>query len=262
MRFDKIFLDKIAYIMSLYEELEQKYEVEHLHKYRVNLRKIYAYNEVFCKSIDEIRAKEFSKLLKKVIKPTSMLRDLDLFLIEMDTLPISSWTKEHLSELFELQREPLLKEIRSEDYQKNLHKISDILSVDDLFQKEFDIKESNEILENMSKKLFSEFFLIKEERSLKDLHKLRIKFKKFRYALELYKEYCDEKDQSINKMFDLKDLQDLFGIMQDNDVRKMLIESLGCEIDASDKAVLISGFEQNIVNAKQKLMRLVRELSV
>jgi hypothetical protein len=63
-------------------------------------------------------------------------------------------------------------------------------------------------------------------------------------------------------MFDLKDLQDLFGIMQDNDVRKMLIESLGCEIDASDKAVLISGFEQNIVNAKQKLMRLVRELSV
>lgn len=262
MKFNQIFLEKFEYIKKLYEVLTKEYEVEHLHKYRVNLRKIYAYNNIFCKNIDENRAKEFSKLLKQVIKPTSLLRDLDLFIIEIDTLTLNSQTKESLCKIFELQREPLLKEIESKDYKKSLYKLAHIFKTETLFKTDFDEINSYTLLSSMSQKLSERFFKISEETALKDLHKLRIKFKKFRYALELYDALFENGSYSVNKMFDLKDLQDLFGIMQDNEVRKMLIESIGDEIGEDDKTLLISGFEKNIINAKQELLRLKKELDV
>ena len=262
MRFDKIFLDKMRSIIRFYEELIQEYQVEYLHKYRVHLRKIHAYNEIFFQDIYQIKANSLSKLLKKVIKPSSLLRDLDLFIIEIDSFDVSFETKERLREIFQQQREILLNEIKSDAYKKNLYELSEIFSIDPLFQSDFDEKKSYEILVTMSENLFGAFILLTKETALKDLHKLRIKFKKFRYALELYEEQFYDKSRQMSTMLDLKELQDLFGIMQDNEVRKTLLESFGNEIDTDEKAILVSSFEINIANAREKLMQLKKECDV
>ncbi len=260
MRFDAIFLDKMVFVSGFYEALLQEYGAEYLHKYRVNLRKIYAYSEIFCYEIDPISAKEFSKFLKKIIKPTSLLRDLDLFCIEIDSFAITAKSKKHLHVSCEEQRKPLLKEMQSETYKKNLYELEHIFKNNPLFENEFDEQNSYKLLVATSQTLLGAFTSITQETTPKDLHKLRIQFKKFRYALELYDEHFSHDKLSI--MFDLKALQDIFGTLQDNEVRKVLLNSCGGKMDIEEKNLLRDGFEKNIADAREILMELARECDV
>lgn len=257
MKFKNIFQDKIDLVEKLYKRLRTAYDVEDLHKYRVNLRKMFAYIQVFGTHIDKENAKIVSALFKKVIKPTSLLRDLDLFLIEIDFMPCCEQSKTRLDQIFSFKRDALLVEFQDDTYKKDLYSLRLLIKNNKLFEADFDKLDKVAILQNMSEKLSKQFNLIDQNSSFEELHKLRIKFKRFRYALEMYLHYFGDEDQKIKNLYDLKELQDLFGIIQDNNTRLGLLAEVSHEL-VNDEYVLLKGdIDLKIQDAKQKLFYLI-----
>ena len=257
MKFKNIFQDKIDLVEKLYKSLCTAYDVEDLHKYRVNLRKMFAYTQVFGTQIDKENAKEASKLFKEIIKPTSLLRDLDLFLIEIDFIACCEQSKTRLHQMFTFKRDALLVKFQDDTYKKNLHALKLLTKKNKLFETDFQKLDKVAILQNMSEKLSKQFSLIDQDSSFEQLHKLRIKFKRFRYALEMYLHHFNDENQEIKNLYDLKELQDLFGIIQDNNTRLELLAEVSDELINDEYVLLKSDLNQKIQDAKQKLFCLV-----
>ena len=262
VKFKNIFHDKINLIENLYEQLCVNYDVEVLHKFRVNLRKIYAYNEVFGKKINEEDSRKFKNLLKKIIKPTSVLRDLDLFLIEIDQMHCSEETKRKLYDTFTLQRDSIVQDFSKPEYRENLQSLKSIMKKNRLFEYNFQKLDKITILRSISIELSREFDKINEATPLEKLHKLRIKFKKFRYALEMYLNYFNDENKEIDNFYNLKELQDLFGTIQDNSIRIEFIESLENGFENDEIIFFKNEMNLKISNAKNELFALVGKKDV
>lgn len=257
MKFKNIFQDKINLVEKLYKHLCMDYDVEDLHKYRVSLRKMLAYNQVFGAQMDEENSKIVSKILKDIIRPTSLLRDLDLFLIEIDSMKCSAQSKTKLHQIFTSKRNALVNHFKDEEYKKNLQELKVLTKKNELFEGDFQKLDKITILQKMSEKLSKQFSSIDANSSFLQLHKLRIKFKKFRYALEMYLHYFSDEDLKIENLYDLKSLQDIFGVIQDNSARIGFIEEVRNEFEIHEIENLLSDLNQKIKNAKQELFRMV-----
>ncbi len=257
MKFKNIFQDKINLVEKLYKHLCVNYDVEDLHKYRISLRKMLAYNQVFGTHMDDENSKIVSKLLKDIIKPTSLLRDLDLFLIEIDSLTCSAQNKTKLNQIFTSKRDLLVDHFKDDEYKKNLQELKVLTKKNELFEGDFHKLDKITILQKMSEKLSKQFSSLDDNSSFKELHKLRIKFKKFRYALEMYLHYYGDKDPQIENLYDLKKLQDIFGIIQDNSARIGFIEDVRTEFETHEIENLLSDLNLKIKNAKQELFSMV-----
>jgi CHAD domain-containing protein len=257
VKFKNIFQDKIDLALKLYKHLCTDYDVEDLHKYRVTLRKMLAYNQVFGVHINEENSKMVSKLLKNIIRPTSSLRDLDLFLIEIDSLKCSAQTKVKLNQVFTCKRDALVVYFKDDEYKKSLEELKVLTKKNELFESDFRKLDKIAILQNMSEKLSKRFSLLDENSSLEKLHKQRIKFKRFRYALEMYLHYFSDEDPQLENLYDLKELQDIFGIIQDNSARIEFIEDVRHEFETHEIENLLSDLNQKIKNAKQELFCMV-----
>ena len=258
MKFKNIFQDKIDLALKLYKHLCTDYDVEDLHKYRVSLRKMLAYNQVFGVHLDEVNAQIVSKLLKNIIRPTSSLRDLDLFLIEIDVMRCSAQSKKKLLQIFTSKRDLLIDHFKDDAYKKSLQELKVLTKKNKLFEGDFHKLDKITILKNISEKLSKQFSSIDENSSFEKLHKQRIKFKRFRYALEMYLHYFSDEDPQLENLYDLKELQDIFGIIQDNSARIEFIEDVRNEFEIHEIENLLSDLNQKIKNAKQELFRMVR----
>ncbi|MDD2356287.1 MAG: CHAD domain-containing protein [Thiovulaceae bacterium] len=257
MKFKNIFQDKIELALKLYKYLCVNYDVEDLHKYRVSLRKMLAYNQVFGVHLDEKNSQIVSKLLKDIIRPTSLLRDLDLFLVEIDVMRCSTQSKKKLLQIFTSKRDLLVDNFKDDAYKKNLQKLKVLTKKNELFEGDFHKLDKITILQNMSKKISKHFNLIDENSSFEELHKQRIKFKRFRYALEMYMHYFSDEDLHLENFYDLKKLQDIFGVIQDNSARIVFLEDVRHEFETHEIENLLSDLNQKIKNAKQELFRIV-----
>ncbi|QOY53333.1 CHAD domain-containing protein [Candidatus Sulfurimonas baltica] len=258
MDFREWFEENADVTNELYIKLDNYEDIEVLHKYRVNLRRLYACSEVYAKQLNKKKSKELSRLVKKIIKPTSALRDLDVFLGEIDTFACSLKTKEKLHSLLTLKRVSLFKvfssSIKSVEYKKNLKDFHEMSKSDEFFiYKKINKANNYKIIRDIEKNIYEDFNKIDKNTSFTELHELRMKFKKFRYGLNIY-EQCFENNKKISTdLSKLKILQDLFGAIQDNLVRLKLVESLEGKLTKKQLLELKNYFKKNLKRAREKL---------
>ena len=73
----------------------------------------------------------------------------------------------------------------------------------------------------------------------------------------MYLHHFNDENQEIKNLYDLKELQDLFGIIQDNNTRLELLAEVSDELINDEYVLLKSDLNQKIQDAKQKLFCLV-----
>jgi CHAD domain-containing protein len=259
MKFKKWFKNRVIRINNLYARLKNDYDVERVHKYRINLRELYACSEVYAKEIDEGSSKKFSKLIKNILKPTADLRDLDLFINEIDNIECKQPTKKKLKAVFSSKREKAFKKynntLKSSNYKNRLKKLKVIAKKSDFFIYEIQNADNDKIIKDTEKSIYKKYNKIDADTSFKEFHKLRKEFKKLRYGLDIY-EHCFKKD--ANKLSidtSLKELQDAFGAIQDNYVRLKLIESEKDKFTKKQLAELENFFKLKLEESKQELLK-------
>jgi CHAD domain-containing protein len=256
MQFAKMFQEKVALAVKLYAQLCGEYDVEVLHKFRVTLRKMYAYNSLFIKKIDKAKSKEFKKLLQQLIKPTSLLRDIDLFLLEIEHLLIQPHTKQFLRDEFLAVQNREKEIILAQSYRKKLEGLQTYIQAFEHSSWEMSDLGIYAVLSDFQKKLLKKFLKIGNETPALELHELRKEFKKLRYSLDCYNEQCKIEGREIESFFNLKTLQDLFGVIQDNYTREQLIASV--KIGKDEKSAMRHYFHLLGENAKQQLFVLAK----
>jgi len=259
MDFRNWFEDRVILVDKIYTRLLKEDDIELLHQYRVNLRKLYACSEVYGKEIDAKSSKEFSKLIKKLLKPTALLRDLDLFLLDIKTLKCSDKLKNILYNMIVLKREMIFKtyrdRLKSDEYKNSIEILLFITKESEFFIYAVDIIEPDKIIADVQKKRELEFSRVNMHTPFRELHNLRKDFKKFRYALEIY-EQCFSSDKSFS--YDakkLKRLQDLFGAIQDNYVRLNLLKSIEDNLFYDELLMLKSHYVIKLLSAKEELFK-------
>jgi len=258
MKFKKWFKDMVVLINKLYTQLQSSDDVETLHQYRINLRKLYSLSEVYAKNINKKKSKKLSKIIKKIIKPTAYCRDLELFLIEIDKINCDSYMKEKLHTIFDPKQEKninnFLHLLKSNEYERKLKKLIFTAKNNDSFI--YNIQDINQykIIKKTNKNIFKKFNKINLNTPPKEFHNLRKEFKKFRYALSIYEKFFKKNRKKFYKEFDLKEILDFFGEIQDNYIRLNFIKSVKKEFNKTQQKELNSHFEIKLQKAKQKLL--------
>jgi len=257
MKFKEWFKKRVSLVSSLSTQLQDDYDAEMLHQYRINLRKLHSFSEVYAKQIDEKSSKEFSKLIKKILKPTALLRDLDLFLIEIDAIECSQQTKEQLYIDFNSKREQafqsFMDRLQSSEYKQKLKKLRLIAEDSDFISYEVKSIDKYKIIKNKEKDIYNEYKRVNSDTSFKELHKLRKEFKKFRYGVDIYRKCFNESSDDLSDIADLKELQDRFGSIQDCYVRLEFIRSIEDKLSKEQGVKLKDLFELKLQSAKQEL---------
>jgi len=262
MEFKKWFQERVNLVNKLYEKLESEYDVEILHQYRVNLRKLHACSEIYTKQVDKQYAKYLSKNIKYLLKPTSSLRDLDLLLIESKLIDCSEKTKIKLYKVVDLHREKLYKEsistLNRPEYRNSLETLYLATREGTYFLNNLEKLDKYKIIKKLETSIYSEFGEIDENISFSELHSLRKKFKKFRYAQDIYNLCFNDSIDASSDIKKLKKLQDFFGAIQDSDVRLAFVRDMQNEFYEEEFLELESYFQTELSMAKEKLFKLQR----
>ena len=265
MKFKRWFKDIVVLINELYIKLQKdNKDVEVLHQYRINLRKLYAYIEVYTKNINEKKSKKLSKLIKSIMKPTAFCRDLDLFLIEIDKMNLDILIKEKLHTIFDSQKEKNNKKflhlLKSSKYKKKLNTLSLIAKNNKSFI--YDMQNINQykIIKKKKNDLFKKINKINLNSLPKDFHNTRKEFKKFRYALNIYDEFFKKNKKEFCEKSNLKEILEALGNIQDNYIRLNFIKSAKQEFTKIQERDLETHFKIKILKAKLRLLKAKRIL--
>lgn len=258
MKLTKYVKDEVTKINKLYHKLEKYDDIETLHQYRVKLRKIQAFTKIYSKKIDEKNFITLSKLIKTIIKPTSKLRDLDVFLSDISLMTCSLQTINSLHNIIRQERNKALKKFlhikNSHDYKKNLKQLQAL--VDDC-KIIIDQKASAKIVKKLDTKMNKEFYQIDMNSSLEDLHAIRKKFKTLRYGIDIHNKCFKSNIKLSSQLHDLKTLQDLFGAIQDNNIRLKFVTKVKNRLKEEEYSELKNYFEKKIYNVKKDLFKSV-----
>jgi CHAD domain-containing protein len=257
MKFRKWFENRVSLVSEMYAQLLIKDDIELLHQYRVNLRKLYACSEIYAKEINKHSSKELSKLIKKLLKSTALLRDIDLFLIDIESLGCCSLTKDKLRTILKLKRdntfETYMQTISSDEYRSNLEHLMVMTKDKKFFVYQIQNIDKYRVISDVHRSRYEELASINMQTPSHELHNLRKEFKKFRYAFDIY-EQCFSHNKEVDFDFaKLKRLQDLFGEIQDNFVRLELIRSIKDELSEGNFLELQDYYELKLFASKQAL---------
>lgn len=260
MKIGKILYKTSKNATALYKQLSCEGDIETLHQYRVSLRKLNALNIYYIEKIDKQTYKKLSKLLNNLLKPTAKLRDLDIFLLDSVKLNCSKTCKDDLKyALLDLRQttcKTFKKQIFSSKYINDLKALSNIINKKNILEIKISKSDTKNIILRFSKELFEQLYQINEHSSLKELHKLRIKFKTFRYALIACKKCGD-----ISKFTTLlKELQDMFGKIQDNNIRVKIVSAIDKKLSTKQKQTLNQELVSNLHDAKAKLFEYAKKI--
>ena len=257
MEFSTWFEKRVTLLGEIHSQLLIKDDIELLHQYRVNLRRLYACSEIYSKEIDKHSSKELSKLIKKLLKSTAMLRDIDLFLIDIESLGCSNLTKDKLRTVLKLKRENRFKiymqTIGSDEYKSNLELLKMMTKEREFFVYQMQNIDKYKIISDIEKERYKELSHVDMQTPSNELHNLRKEFKKFRYALDIYRQcFSNNKEMSFD-FAKLKRLQDLFGEIQDNSVRIDIIKNIKEELSEGDFLELQDQYELKLFASKRAL---------
>jgi len=214
----KNYLIKVRYYL---QKCKIEKDVENLHQLRVNIRKTRTILKEF-KEYFEPNFYQYSyKFLKDFMKETNLKRDLDVFMQD-----ISFYEKKFKIDLSILKRE--LKRFQNQE-EKNLKKLiqKNEKKIIDLYKRfildSFYIENNKNIIDTAIIKVKNRAKKIEKNLknfSSKDLHKIRIEFKKLRYLLENFSFLYNKKKVLKN----IKKIQDILGKYHDIEVQKNSIE--------------------------------------
>ncbi len=93
--------------------------------------------------------------------------------------------------------------------------------------------------------------------SLEDLHAIRMEFKTLRYGLSLHKQCFKNNIELFCELHDLKILQDIFVLIQDNNSRLKFIARMKNKFNEEEYLDLKNYFEEKIYNARKDLLKAV-----
>ena len=160
--------------------------------------------------------------------------------------------------IFNLKRESILKkylhDINKKKYINNIKKLHIISQNNDFFIYSIKKKDVRKVISSTQKEIIKEIGKLNMTTGLNELHKLRKKLKKVRYELDMYENCFKNKINFIYDFNKIKELQDLFGTIQDNHVFFNFIISAKKEFTKMEFLELKNHFQLKIYIARKELL--------
>ncbi|XOV77403.1 MAG: CHAD domain-containing protein [Aestuariibacter sp.] len=208
-------------------------ETEHLHNYRVVLRKARSVISLLKEAFPVDVQRQLRKRLAEMMRPTNRLRDLDVYLQKQNTLTrlLPNYLSVGLPIMFadfeqeqKQQIRQLNQRFRSRSYQLEREALRNILN--NLHQDQM-APQAQESIQPVVCNLIGKSYQkvcktgadITSSATDKELHNLRLQCKKLRYLLDLFSEILPEKP-CINVLKKLKSLQTVLGDFNDYAVQQ------------------------------------------
>lgn len=213
---------------------------EFLHDFRIAVRRTRSLLSLLKKILPEAQCRYFQEEFRWLGTVTGPLRDIDVYLLEKDKYlnMLPAELQDGMSSFFEqleVRRNGELRELQSHLGSERFgNLITDwkgfLTDPDSELFKGSRAQNCRDYVDQMIVKRFKSFIRdgdrISDASADDELHKLRIKGKKFRYLLEFFKSFYDEKQMSSFLKF-MKKLQDNLGDFNDLSVQQTM---LGAEL--------------------------------
>jgi len=238
---DNIFISCSNRLLNSYYLLHNHYDAENLHQLRVSLRRFNSFINFFKYEINNNARITAKNLIKKLLKPTSKVRDFDVI---KDRYLLPSFNNNPGENEFRILENHSKKE-QIILHKKALDKLvsSSYLNILDELQSWAENKKWNEELTTAQQKILNKKpdklvkmklkkhhkKIIKNKKdvlifSQKELHRLRVDIKELRYVVDDLGFFIKNKN---NELALLKFLQDILGKINDTYVAQTIINDLG-----------------------------------
>lgn len=244
---------------------------EALHQIRVNLRKTRSLLKLLNSIFDEKLTAHFSKSFKLIANSTNTKRDIDVFLVALDDFKHASEIKKALFDIKSVQDSDIKAMLTSQNSEEIFRDWEIFLREDSDFYQGADYdKPIKKVVAKAMRaqilKLKKALFALNDECANEMFHETRIELKRFRYLLEnfidLFAIKALERCQTRSK-----EMQELFGDLQDRDIWLMILENLEREneqiCENSDK--IKSKIYKQIFKLRDKILdknsKFIRSLS-
>ncbi len=206
-------------------------DIEELHDMRVATRRMRASFEVFSRAFESKAVKTHLKGLRATGRALGRVRDLDVFMEKaqhyLDSIPqeqrngleplLTLWENER-----QIDREKMLEYLDSEAYANFKRKFLKFVSTPNAGARPVSETSPHQVRHIVPALVYTRlaavraYGLILESATIKQLHGLRIEFKKLRYTLEFFREVLGVETKEL--IGEIKTLQDHLGDLNDADV--------------------------------------------
>ena len=241
-------------ILVSHSLLLQHYDAEGLHQLRVTLRRLFSFLRFFRKELPKHEWKKISGVVKKLIKPTSKVRDFDVFnsnYIEPayqdnnTSFEFRNLLNQSHEELLSLHRQ-LSDDLSSAEYHHLLQQLKSWVrnqrwkkgSTDKNLIEQGPFREK--IQKKLNQRLNNLFGKIKKvkKNDRKALHKLRIEVKELRYVLDVLHVAVKHKKRQLKY---LKELQELLGKINDSYIAEQIVNDINISNNFERSKVYLQG---------------------
>ena len=251
-----------ALFLSIYKETKrlksdylQDHDEEILHSLRVNLRKVRSLLKIFNGVFDEKVTLFFGENFKILANSTNKKRDLDIFIGFLSEQKHANELIYFVQKALNLEYENVKSYLSDEENYAFLKEWEIFLNEGEFYRsKLFDVSLSRlgsfklrTLLVLAQKRLKS----LDQDCPNESFHKIRIELKKVRYTYEFLSEifYFDGLKKYEER---LKDMQEIFGALQDYDVWLGILERLP---EATDKEKLESKIYKQIYKTREEILK-------
>ena len=251
-----------ALFLSIYKEIKrlksdylQDHDEEILHSLRVNLRKVRSLLKIFNGVFDEKVTLFFGENFKILANSTNKKRDLDIFLGFLSEQKHANELIYFVQKALNLEYENVKSYLSDEENYAFLKEWEIFLNEGEFYRsKLFDVSLSRlgsfklrTLLVLAQKRLKS----LDQDCPNESFHKIRIELKKVRYTYEFLSEifYFDRLKKYEER---LKDMQEIFGELQDYDVWLGILERLP---EAAGKEKLESKIYKQIYKTREEILK-------
>ena len=250
-----LFLSIFKEIKRLKSDYLQDHDEEILHSLRVNLRKIRSLLKIFNGVFDEKVTLFFGENFKILANSTNKKRDLDIFLGFLNEQKHANELIYFVQKALNLEYENVKSYLGDEENYAFLKEWEIFLNEGEFYRsKLFDVSLSRlgsfklrTLLVLAQKRLKS----LDQDCPNESFHKIRIELKKVRYTYEFLSEifYFDGLKKYEER---LKDMQEIFGALQDYDVWLGILERLP---EAAGKEKLESKIYKQIYKTREEILK-------
>jgi CHAD domain-containing protein/CYTH domain-containing protein len=252
--FRVIFYDLYAKIERHKHGYLETKENEHLHQFRVHIRKTRSLLQSLSGLLDEGIAKRFIDGFKTIATQTNTKRDLDVFHEFLQTIDASGAIALHVEAARSGEDDKISIALRENFYEGFLLEWKMVLEDEEGFFKgphatlsfkEMGARALKARIHALGKKLTK----LDEAQPLEKFHKVRIEFKRLRYLLEYLAPHFAAKPlkKAAKKA---KAMQEVFGVLQDRDVQSQVLEAIQSHAPLCEDVEVVAATE-----ALQALLR-------
>jgi len=230
-------------------------DIEELHDMRVATRRMRAAFDVFKGAFVANEIQPYIKGLRATGKALGRVRDLDVFIQKtqkyIDNLPeedreglrplLDSWQEQR-----EIARQKMVETLQSEKYKRFKIQFGVFVNTAGMGVKKRAAEENalGLVRHSAPMLIYTQFSSVRsfgeimQNPTLEQLHALRIRFKKFRYSVEFFREVLGDSAKDV--IGDIKRMQDHLGNLNDADVACKLLNRFIRNWEASQNALPIS----------------------